>query len=507
MKKIRFWAAWLIMGMFLGNSFMVPSFAQQEGEANEEIKKGIYQFRQENFDEALKTFKAARTAYPDSSLAAYYLGLTYKRLENYVEARKELEASLKMTPKIKGALIELIDVLYRLDEIEAAKKWIQVAEDEGVRPAQAAFLKGLTLMKAGEYPKAVESFENAKELDETLAQPVDYQIGIAYLKQKKYKEARSLFTQIVASNPESDIASYANLYIDGIERKVKLGRPYHITLRSAFEYDSNVVLKPSDSSLASNIADQGDTREVWDGKIDYTLKMPDSFLSLRAEYAFRFSKENEIGRYSYLSNSFTLQPNMTFEKFLATFPIQYNHTIVASKNYLSQVNVGNVNSILVTESQMAQFGAFYKYNDYLRPPYGDESRTGNELAGTVGWYWFFLANQGFFNVGYSPNMAWAHGNNWEYFGNRFDAGFLVPFWKKFKFSVNGEVALQNYTNTHSFFEKKRQDQIYSLSSLLSYEIFKNIELQCQYTYVNDQSNIRLYEYSRHIVSGAVQFKF
>ena len=46
--------------------------------------------------------------------------------------------------------MELIDLLYRLGETEEAKKWISVAEKEGVIPAQAAFFKGLALLKEGE---------------------------------------------------------------------------------------------------------------------------------------------------------------------------------------------------------------------------------------------------------------------------------------------------------------------------------------------------------------------
>ncbi|MCM8774861.1 MAG: tetratricopeptide repeat protein [Candidatus Omnitrophica bacterium] len=489
------------LGAFFYHATAAPDDVQ------EEIKRGIYQFRQENFDEALEILSAARQSYPDNPLAAYYLGLTYKRMEDYVNARKELEASLEMTPKIKGALIELIDVLYRLGQLEDAKKWIRVAETEGIRPAQAAFLKGLTLLKDEQYDEAIESFRNAKGLDETLAQPSNYHIGIAYLKQQKFDKARQAFDQIVSISPDTDIAAYANKYIEAIDRKAEGQRPFHFSARFAFEYDDNVVLKPGNTSLVSEVGEESDTREVYDFTTDYTLREQNSPWSLKSGYGLRFSKQNDLGRYDYLTNAILLQPSWGSGRLMSSLPARYTHNIVDGKNYVQSVSVSSVNNYLVTPSHMAQAGVTYQYDDYMRPPYGEESRTGNEFTGTLAWYWFFLNNQGFLNLRYSAGKDWTHGNNWENFGNRFSLGWLVPFWKRFKASANAEFYTQEYDHTHSFFFQQRRDKTYSLSSLLSYEFLKNTELQFQYTYINSQSNVSIYDYSRHVLSSAVQYKF
>jgi len=499
------------LSIFILLTLSLAQFAYPEDDKylTEDIKKGIYQFRQENYDEAIQTFKAARAEQPENPLAAYYLGLTYKRTENYVESRKELEASLNMTPKIKGALIELIDVLYRLNELEEAKKWIKTAEDEGIRPAQAAFLKGLTLLKDGDYQGAVESFKNSKGLDPELSVSADYQIGIAYLRQRNFADAKEIFKGIVHLDPNADIAAYASRYVDALERKTELERPLHLYLRSGFEYDTNVVLKPADTNLVTNIADQKDTRETWDLKGDYTFKTPCQELTVKAGYGFHYSLENNLKAYDIIGNMFFAEPRFSYEKAMVSFPASVSQYIIGGKNYLASVAAGNVDNFLIADSQMAQVGGYYKYNDYLRPPFGDEDRTGNELIGTAGWFLFFMDNEGFINLRYTANKNWAEGNNWEYWGNRFGLGILTPIFnqKKFKFGVNGEIFLQNFDNVHSVFLKKRRDEVYSVSTLLSYEFYKNTELQVQYSYVNDRSNISLYKYDRSIVTGAVEYRF
>lgn len=484
--------------------FIYNTYAQQNDRL---LKQGIANYRAENYDEALEIFKRLSKSQPESSLAAYYLGLTYKRLENYVEAKTHLKASLYMTPKIKGALIELIDILYRLDEIEEAKKWIKVAEDEGVRPAQAAFLKGLTFFKNGEYEQAIASFKDAKSLDVEFTQSADYQIGIAYLRLLRLEEAKGVFKELIVLDPHTDIAAYAEQYIDAIERKIERERPLHMSLRFAFEYDTNVLLKPSDTALVTEITDEDDTRQVLDFKGDYTFRSQDNALSLKTGYGFRFSKQNDLGRYDTVSNNFSIQPNISLEKFLVTFPANYTHTIVDEKNYLSAVAAGNVNNIIFGKSQMGQLGIVYKYKDYLRPTSTDEDRTGNELIGTGGLFWFFLKNEGFIGLRYSCNKDWTEGDNWEYLGHKATATLLMPFFERFKLNVNGDVYLQDYDNTHTVYNKKREDEVYTISSSLSYEIIDNVELQCRYTWIDNQSNLNIYDYNREIISGAIQYKF
>jgi len=487
----------------------VSVYAQQEEEIKDEaLKKGVYLFRQENYDEAVKVFQDAVQKQPDSSLASYYLGLTYKRMENYVEAKKYLLQSLNLKPKIVGALIELIDLLYRIDEYDEAKKWIKIAEDEGIRPAQSKFLKGLTCQKSGEYEEAVQAFKDAADLDDRLKQSANYQIGVCYLRMKNLDQAKDIFKEAFALDPNSEIGNYANRYIDAIDRKQEVQRPFHFSARTAFEYDSNVVLQPDNTAVITGVSDKDDTREVYDIKGDYTFRTEDNFASLKTGYNFHVSKENDLGRYDVVANSFNAQGNLSYEKVLVTFPVNYNHNIVDDKNYLSTVTAGNVDNIMVTTTQMAQIGALYKYNDYLRAPFiEDEGRSGNELFAIAGWYWFFNQNKGFVNIRYTMDRNWADGTNWEYWGHKVGLGVLYPITDKFKASIMNEIFFQDFDNKNTLFDKYRTDQTYSICPGISYEVMKNFEIQFNYTYVNERSTVNIYQYDRHVVSIGAEFKY
>ena len=498
----------LLFVSFISLTMLISQAAvAQNGGFDDTLKEGIYEFRHENYDEALVIFNKLFQENPKSSLVAYYLGLTYKRQENCVESRHYLELAVTLTPKIKGALIELIDTLYRLGDLDEAKEWLAVAENEGVRPAQASFLKGLTLLKSGEYREAITSFDDAKSLDIELTKSADYHIAIAYVKLNRYIEARDIFRNLSDIDPESDVANYAFEYARVIDKKLEKERPLHLRLRFAFEYDTNVLLMPSDSPFAIGITDTDDTREVWSLGTDYTIRTRDNRFSLKAGYDFVYSMENELTRYNLVANQISLIPSINYEKFMITFPCHVNHTIADSKNYLVTADVSNLNNFLIAPKFLAQAGVIYKNFQYLRPPHGAEDRSGNDLAWTSGLFYFFSDNEGVINLRYTMDKNWSKGSNWEYLGNRASAGIVVPLLKKLKLNVQGELFLQNFNHVNTIFDKKRSDQIYSVSSLLTYEVFKNTEIQIQYTYVNDRSNISLYAYDRQVISSAVQYKF
>jgi len=480
----------------------------QQEKISPTLEQGIAQYKHENYEEALVLLKKARDEASTSTIAAFYLGLTYKQLQNYDAAIPNLREAVTMNPKIKGALIELIDCLYQLNRIGEAREWIAEAEKEGIRPAQVAFLKGLILMKDNEEEGAVEAFENAKTLDPSMAQSCDYQIGVAHLKMKNFGQAKDVFQKLVLVDPNSNMANFANEYIDSLSKREEAMKPFKLTFGAAWQYDDNVVLKPSDTTVSAAISDKADTRQVYTANAEYDKKFCNDKYGVKGQYFFYYGKQTDLGFYDVLSNTFVIQPSAYFKNGLLTFPLGYNHTLVNDKAYLSSPTASGVYNHMFGKSNMAQAFIKYQYKDYLwTPSSDDEDRDGNDLGGGLGWYTFFAKNKGFVNVRYSMNQEFTQGNNWDYFGNRVSGTVLIPVLKQLNVTFSGDMFFQNFDHTHSFFNVKRHDQVYTLSTLAAYKFYKESELQFQYTYVKDNSNISLYDYHRNIFSVGVQVKF
>ncbi|MCX5715468.1 MAG: tetratricopeptide repeat protein, partial [Candidatus Omnitrophica bacterium] len=419
--------------------YMSISEAQQEEKTSPTLERGIGEYKHESYDEALPLLKKARDENPGSTLAAYYLGLTYKQLQNYKDAIPCLKDAVTFSPEIKGALVELIDCCYQTGQLEDAKLWIQQAEEDGITPAQVSFLKGLVFVKAGDGEGAIAAFKNAKELDKSMIQACDYQTGIAYLKEKKFDRAQKAFKEVVIADPSTNMANFANQYMDALEKRAIAARPLKMSVGFAVQYDSNVVLQPDDATLVGDITDESDARYVYTARGEYEKKFNDNF-GVKLQDSFYYGKENRLGFYTTLTNVVTVQPNFYHEKSLLGFPVSYTYSNVDDRSYLSSPSAGVVYNRVINANNMAQLSLNYQYQDYCwSPSTEDENRDGSDVAGGLGWYVFFMKNRGFLNLRYALDKDFTRGNNWEYVGNRGTATALIPVGEKINLSVTGDV--------------------------------------------------------------------
>lgn len=507
-KHISLAAATIILVFnFSGIVFSQETAQDETKKLNPTLEKGIGLYKHENFDEALGVLKKARQEEPQSTLAAYYVGLTYKQMQNYKEAVPHLRDAVTMSPKIKGALIELVDCLYQTNQLDEADKWIAEAEAAGIRPAQIAFLKGLILLKENKDAAAISSFENAKALDPSMAQAVDYQIAIAYMKAGKFSNAKDVFQQLSLVDPNSTMANFANTYMNAISEREQAMKPFKASVGFYWQYDSNVVLSPSNASVATNITDSADSREVTTANAEYKYRFNDMF-DVKAQYFFYWAKQNNLGFYDTISNTFVLQPEMALKNGLLSLPMTYNLTRVNDKAYLSNPAVSGVYNFMVGNHNMGQAYMKYAYKDYMwAPSIQDEDRTGNDLGGGVGWYFFFMKNKGFLNLRYSILKEWTEGTNWNNLENDANATLLIPVMDKLNVTLSGGVSLQSFENSNTIFHVYRHDQIYTISALAACKFYKDSEIQFQYTFVKDSSNVSVYDYNRNIFSVGAEIKF
>ncbi len=473
------------------------------------LDQGIGQFQRENYDEAEAFLKKARQEDPASTRAAYYLGMTEKKLQKYDEAKIHLTDAVTLTPKIKEALLELVEVYYQLGgDLAKAHEWLTVAEHEGIRPAQAAFLKGLISQKEGKSEEAIQAFTDAKNLDMSLAQAADYQIGVEHLKGKSFDEAEKAFHDVVVLDPNSDISVYANEYMKAIERKRQTEKPFQVNLGFFEEYDDNVVLKPGDQTAVQNVGSADDWREVVTVDASYLQKFTDRF-SVKFMYDLYLANQHTVDVFDLHSHTwsaaptYAITPNVSF-----SCPILYNYTWVDDQDFLGTLTGNPIVNFKITDHQLGQLSVKLQDKEFFQSPViVDEDRDAFRAAPGAGWFYFFWENKGILSFRYEFDNEDTVGANWDYHGNRFTGSAQIPVWEKLNFTIAGDAYLQDFEHTNSLFRVQRSDEAYTLSTMLSYPILKELELQFRYTYVKHNSNITIYDYDRSIYSTGVVYKF
>lgn len=109
--------------------------------------------------------------------------------------------------------------------------------------------------------------------------------------------------------------------------------------------------------------------------------------------------------------------------------------------------------------------------------------------------------------GYFYDREFAHGDNWDYEGNKFVIGFQYTLWKDIRFNVDYEYKLIRYDNPNIFFDEKRDDKEGAVMVALSKDISKNLSLSLEYMRRDNSSNIALYDYEKNLYSVGASWRW
>ena len=503
-----------------------------------DLQRGIAEYQQENFDEALDSLKKARNAQPQSSLTAYYLGMTYKNLENYSEARKYLKWAIGLTPEIKEAVLELAEVNYELGNFQEAYDLLMTAEKDNSRPGQTAYVKGLVLLGMSKNLDAIEAFKNAGNLSPALVQAANYQIGQAYLTESNVsmsfeesvnalEEAEKSFQAVIDNDPNTDMAAFAQNFIELIQKKKQEPSNVRAYLGIHRQYDDNVILKPDGDIGLALPSNQSDSRWVITGGLEY-IPVKRKPLDYSAHYSFYRSRHDDLSQYDVDSHSVALFPSRIIDDVSKVgVALRYNHTWVDGDEYLGMATVTPTYTRNIGKKHTIQSYLSYAAKDFVtNTSAGVEDRDADVYSASVSWFSFFKQdrglfvpfmesfelsafgeNEGYFNLLYEFSKEETDGSNWEYIGNKIGVIYLIPLLQNAKLRLAGDVKYEDFTNIHTVFLKERRDIIYGASCLLFYKFHENVDLQLLYSYRRDDSNIGIYDYDRNVYSIGIEYRY
>jgi len=471
------------------------------------LERGMRNLKEENYEEAEGDFRAARDLDPSSTVAAYLLGFVCKKIEDYDCARENLEDAVKLSPSVREAVVELIDLYYILGELDLALRMAGVAEAEGIRPPETAFLKGLVLMKLERFDEAVESFTRAKSLNPALAQSADYHIGTARLLTGRLDEARKAFRETVLVDPNSNLAQFSRHYMKALEQRIREERPLKFTAGVRVLYDDNVLLKPGDATVAGGVTGEGDAAVVTTLSGEFS-RSPGEGAGITALYSLHMTDYLELSSHDFISNTLSVSPTYAFTGSSVGITARYNHILVDDASYLQALTVEPAWSVALGPGQFVRASLRYQRKEFMTPPLNeDEDRDSDTVGAGAEWFLFFGPRRGFFTARYAFDVGDTDGSNWRYYGSTIGADVSWPLTTRLRLHLGGEAELQDFTRTHTVFGKKRKDRTYILNTLAAYALGERFELTCQYTFVRGDSNLAIFDYDKYTVSGGMEISF
>ncbi len=487
--------------------FILFGFTENLKAAENFLDKGIGEFKAENYEEAIQFLIKAREQEPESSMAAYYLGMTYNQMGEYRQASKHLRDAIRLTPPVKEAYPELIQALSNLNELKEAKDWIAQAEQKDVKPGQITYLKGLILLKEGKNSEAIDAFKKAKRMDSSLNQASDMQIAVALTKQRRFAEAKETLRAIISVDPLSEIGTYAREYEIAFDQGLKKYKSWWASAGITYQYDDNVLLKPSRSIPDVLIKDQRDSSIITTLGFRYNPRLSEPWF-FNAQYNFYANSHFDQHQVNLLYQTVSLTPGYQFPKGALTLPLAYSHAWLNGHQYMAVPLVKPTLSIILLPNHIGQFSMGYMRREMLKdPPDRYENRDGNILTVSPGYIYYFKNGKGLFMLQYEFSSDNTEGKNWENTGNQIILNLLMPVMDKLSFTISGEMLLQDYQHTHTFFGMKRSDRTYYGAAGMRWEMLNGLNLNLQYSHTHADSNISVYEYKRNIYTVGFEYIF
>lgn len=480
------------------------------------LEDGIAQYRMENFEEALALLEKSRAEQPQSSLAAFYLGMARKQGGELTGAIQDLTDAATLKPPVLDAYLELADAFHVAGDDKQALEWANRSEAAGVRPGQSAFLKGLIHSGQGKGEDAVQAFEKAKRLDTSLAQSADLQIAMVLAGSRKITRARDALRAVVAADPGSEIASYAREYEQSFTRIIESYRPWRAVLGIGYQYDDNAISNPSNAGARAQIGDptgQSDFATLGTLRLDYTPLLSGDMI-FNAQYILQsttYANANTDKKNpSTIINSLTLNTGYVLGGSVLSLPVNYSHVLLREEKYQQMIGARPTWSWQLAPQHILQAGVGYTRREMLQDALApEEDRDANLWGASLGHIFSYGNQGGMAALRYDFNFDAAKGSNWENRGHRVSLNGVVPLTDNLKLNLSGEVTSLNYLNRNLLIGNgaKRDDTTWFGTAGLSYSLNKHATLTAQYSHTTAQSNIPVYGYNRNTFSTGLEFGF
>jgi len=430
------------------------------------LKQGINDYEQENYEEAIESLLNALKETPSSPEAAYYTGLTYKELLEYSSAKTYLAKTLSLKPSMTEAYVPLAETLYSLGETAEAEKYLKKAKSKGIKSGEASYLMGLILLDRG-----------------------------------KKEEASREFQKAVSLSPGSEAALLSGKALNTIGYKESL---LALSVGYTFQYDDNVILKPSDD-VSGIPSDEKDTRHIITAGGDYSTSWGD--LGLRAGYSFYQSLHQDLDNMDVQAHSLLLIPSFELNKGKIHFITGYDYYLLDSEKYLKAITAKPSWTFSTEGGKGINLFAGAIIKDFLQTPGSkEEERDGTNINGGLGILFPFNADRSYVKVAYTYDNEDTDGDNWDYSGHRGRVSLSHPLAQALELSLGAGYYAQDYRNTHVSFGKKRADKTSTIEAGLTYS-YKGFDFNLHYSYANSASNITYYDYSRNIAGIGVEYTF
>lgn len=391
--------------------------------------------------------------------------------------------------------------LDRKDYNSAIKDFKSALKEKPEDPSANLYL-GIALCNSGNEQEGEKLLKKALKLD-PLSPRANLELGILYYKRGIYDEAKDFFEAVKNLSPGTDLSDMAKNYIREIERKERgkiTEKNWAFSLTGGLQYDSNVVLEPSDGTLPQGISRKSDWRGIIYLDAKYTPALTDNF-TIGPTYSFYQSLHKELDDFNVQQYLPGLMLNYTINKNL-TLRAQYTYewTSVGGEHYLSSHAIFPTVTIAEGGGFFTSLNYRYQDKDFKNTTLFVNNTERNGSNNLIGITQYILISRATLSLGYSHDVDTTDTNYWSYKGNSGNLDLRFDFGEKWVLDLSGKYYQKDYKAEYPGTTEKRKDKTMTYSANLTKTLGSNFDITAGWLYEKNDSNTDIFEYKRDILT-------
>lgn len=181
---------------------------------------GLAHFMGKQYKEAMASFAKALEFNPSYTDVHNNLGNLYSEMGLYDKAKAEYEKVLEdlTYPKPEAAFFNLAIISFAQDDLDGALKSARLALNMNPRFARVYNLIGQVYEKRENRREAISNYRVGLQIDPNQLE-LNFNLGVALVKERKFEEARRLFEKVVDQNPASFQGKEAIEYLEQLKSR------------------------------------------------------------------------------------------------------------------------------------------------------------------------------------------------------------------------------------------------------------------------------------------------
>ncbi|MBI4528893.1 MAG: tetratricopeptide repeat protein [Deltaproteobacteria bacterium] len=515
------------------------AWAQPSPEAVVFVDRAVAAYGEGRYEDTLKELQEALRLNPESVDALYYQGLVFVALNRPVDALASLEKARALRPADTDVAFQLGVLYFNQQEYEKAEPLLRQVYRSEPRRLNLGYYLGFLEFRKKNYREALTFFRANVPGDDNFAQLTRFYSGLAMGNLGFAREARAEIEEALRLQPVSPLTVPAQRFGEVLARAAEKERFFRGELRLGVYYDTNVPVVPNASSDIVGIAlREEQKRQKSEGELA-SLNL--SYMWLRTldwegtiSHRFFQTYNNHLTEFNTQSNTPTLAINYrgTIGKepkeawnYFAGLQYTYDFITLGNSRFSQRWIINPYFTLAENPANLTNLQFRFQVKDFFHdekviqgPPVG-KTEVRDALNYMAGPLHFFLFSEGrhYIKLGYQFDYDDAEGRNWTYLGHRLLAGaqYTLPWWDiRLRYDLDTHWRLHKHKHSlipaNAQNTKRRRDvEPVQLLGIAKDFVFmsKDFTVGLDYLFDNNHSNLKPFDYQRHVVTTSLTWRF